>query len=302
MGQVDVMREYMPLVVPLMIGNVLFPRLLPWEVKAASKQVKTAAAQFAGDADAMVSELLHKAAYCNNTLGFSANASERSMSYFTPETIRSFMLDHFAPERMVLVGVNVSHSELSKRAMRSFVDYNAIPMKSRPEQKASYTGGDLRQDGPSPFCHVAVALESCAWGQQELAPFAVLQTILGGGNAADTAPGAGRGRLGTGIVKQNPFVESCAAFNTSYSDSGIFGVYGVSHPDKAGDMTTAILKALTGLGSVSADELTKAKNALKGQLFRQVDDDSVLMQDLGNQLLLSASTARPPTSRRSSTA
>merc|ERR1719329_40202 len=30
---VDVMREYVPLVVPLMIGNVLFPRLLPWEVK-----------------------------------------------------------------------------------------------------------------------------------------------------------------------------------------------------------------------------------------------------------------------------
>jgi len=231
--------------------------------------------------------LLHRAAYCNNTLGLSPHASDRSMSYFTPETIRSFMLDHFAPERMVLVGVNVAHSELSKWAMRSFVDYNAIPMKSRPEQKASYTGGDLRQDGSSPFCHVAVGLESCAWGQQELAPFALLQTILGGGSAADTAPGAARGRLGTGIVRQNPFVESCAAFNTSYSDSGIFGVYGVSHPDKAGDMTTAILKALSGLSSVSADELSKAKTALKGQLFRQVDDDSVLMQDLGNQLLLS---------------
>merc|ERR1719329_1152847 len=40
--QVDVMREFVPLVVPLMIGNVLFPRLLPWEVKAAVAKVKTA--------------------------------------------------------------------------------------------------------------------------------------------------------------------------------------------------------------------------------------------------------------------
>merc|ERR1711976_667924 len=188
---------------------------------------------------------------------------------------------------MVLVGVNVSHSELSKWAMRSFVDYNAIPMKNRPEQKATYTGGDLRQDGPSPFCHVAVGLESCAWGQQELAPFALLQTILGGGNATDTSPGAARGRLGTGIVKQNPCVESCSAFGTSYSASGLFGVYGVSHADKAGEMTTAVLKALAGLGTVSKDELATAKTVLKGQLFRQVDDDSVLMQDLGTQLLLS---------------
>merc|ERR1712137_1153373 len=227
--------------------------------------------------------LLHRAAYCNNTLGLSPHASDRSMSYFTPETIRSFMLDHFAPERMVLVGVNVAHSELSKWAMRSFVDYNAIPMKSRAEQKATYTGSDLRQDGPSPFCHVAVGLESCAWGQQELAPFAVLQTVLGGGNAADTAPGACRGRLGTGIVKQNPFVESCVAFNTSYSDSGLFGVYGVSHPDKAGEMCTGIAKTLTGLKSVSGEELSKAKAVLKGNLLRQLDDDTVLMQDIGTQ-------------------
>merc|ERR1711976_500463 len=172
--------------------------------------------------------------------------------------------------------------------MRSFVDYNAIPMKKRDEAKALYTGGDLRLEGSSPFCHLAIGLESCPWGQKELAPITLLQTILGGGNASDSTPSSGStSRLATGIVRQNPFVESCAAFNTSYSDNGIFGVYGVSHPDKAGDMTTAILKALSGLGSVSADELTKAKTVLKGQLFRQVDDDSVLLQDLGNQLLLS---------------
>merc|ERR1712137_572813 len=130
--QVDVMREYMPLVLPLMVGNVLFPRLLPWEVKAAHGKVKQAIENTAACPEATLAEIGHKAAYCNNTLGFSPFAKERSMSHFTPETIRSFMLDHFAPERMVLVGVNVAHSDLSKWAMRSFVDYNAIPMKSRP--------------------------------------------------------------------------------------------------------------------------------------------------------------------------
>ena len=73
--QVDVMREFMLLVVPLMIGNVLFPRLLPWEVKAACKKVKLARAALENDLAAMVSELLHKAAYCNNTLGLSFLAS-----------------------------------------------------------------------------------------------------------------------------------------------------------------------------------------------------------------------------------
>merc|ERR1719254_287502 len=129
--------------------------------------------------------------------------------------------------------------------MRSFADYNAIPLKKREAVKATYTGGDLRMDGSSPFCHLAVAFESLPWGHQELTTVPLLQTILGGGNAASNAPGSGvTSRLSAQVVQQSPYVESCAAFNTSYSDTGLFGVYGVSHPDKAGDMATAMIKAL----------------------------------------------------------
>merc|ERR1719469_1716277 len=212
--------------------------------------------------------------------------SGRSMSYFTPETIRSFMLDSFAPERMVLVGVNVEHDELAKWAMRSFADYNAIPMKQRTETKAAYTGGDLRAEGPSPFCHVAIGLESAGWGQKQLAAITVLQAVLGAGTAVSAGPGRGlTSRLATEVVAQSPYVESCAAFNTSYSDTGLFGVYGVCQPDKAGDMCSAIAQTLKGLGSVSGGELSKAKAMLKGKLFRELDNDDVLMQDLGTQVL-----------------
>merc|ERR1712050_763127 len=116
----------------------------------------------------------------------------------------------------------------------------------------------------------------------------VLQTLLGSGSAASNNPGSGvTSRLATQVVKQSPFVESCAAFNTSYSDTGLFGVYGVCRPDKAGDMCAAIAKTLTGLPSVAADELATAKAMLKGNLFHQLDDDVMLMQDMGTQLLTS---------------
>mmetsp|Transcript_7012 Transcript_7012/g.17926 ORF Transcript_7012/g.17926 Transcript_7012/m.17926 type:complete len:514 (+) Transcript_7012:80-1621(+) len=285
--KVDVMREFVPLVIPMMIGNVLFPRLLPWEVKAAHKKVSQASAELAASPDEMVSSLLHKAAWCNNTLGLSPIATQRSMPAFTPDTIRSFMLDHFAPERMVVAGVNIDHAELSKWVMRSFADYNAIPVKKREEVKALYTGGDSRMEGPSPFCHVAIGFESVPWGQQELAPIALLQTILGSGSAS-ASPAIGSGvtsRLATEVVKQSPFVESCAAFNMSYSDSGIFGVYGVSAPEKAGEMCTAILKTLKGSTTVSKDELAKAKAMLKGKLARQADDAPTIMADMGQQLV-----------------
>jgi len=285
--QVELQREYVPLAVPLMVGNVLFPRLLPWEVKAAQSEVPTEKEALKKAPDMMVSELLHKAAYCNNTLGLSPYASERSMAYFTPETIRGYLLDHFAPERMVFVGVNVAHSELSKWVMRSFADYNAIPMKKREDKKAAYTGGDMRVEGSSPYCHLALGFESTGFGQTELAPVALVQALLGGGSALYSGIGSGvTSRLSQQVLRQSPYVESCSAFNTSYSDSGLFGVYGVCQPEKAADMAMSIAGVLKGLTTVSKDELTKAKAILKGKMYRQADSDSELMQDMGQQLLL----------------
>lgn len=286
--KVDVMREFVPLVLPMMIGNVLFPRLLPWEVKSAHKKVKESQEAMAKDPDAELSELLHKAAFCNNSLGYSTKAADRAMSYFTPETIRGFMLDHFAPERMVLVGVNVEHADLAKWAMRSFADYNAIPMKERPATKAKYTGGDLRADATTPFCHVALALESCAFGARELAPITLLQTILGGGNAVRQDVGTGvTSRLSSQIVANSPHVESLSAFNTSYSDSGLFGVYGVCQPQNADLLVADITKVLHGMKDIGKDELARAKAMLKGNLYRQADDDIQLLDEIGSQVLLS---------------
>mmetsp|Transcript_50593 Transcript_50593/g.109173 ORF Transcript_50593/g.109173 Transcript_50593/m.109173 type:complete len:512 (+) Transcript_50593:111-1646(+) len=290
---VDVLREYVPLVIPLMVGNVLFPRLLPWEVKSAQKKVKEGKEALLKDPAAMVSDLLHKAAFCNNTLGFSTTASERSISYFTPETVRSYMLDHFAPERMVMVGVNVSHEELTKWVSRSFADYNAIPLKKREEPKAVYTGGDMRAEGNTDLCHVAIGFESVPFSQKELATVGVLKTILGGGSATSSIGSGLSSRLATQVVKQNPYVESVSAFNTSYSDSGIFGVYGVAQGNKAGEMCMSIAKSLKSLTSVSKDELSKAKAMLKGQLLRSLDDDAALLQDIGSQIMVSGTYGSP---------
>ena len=41
-------------------------------------------------------------------------------------------------------------------------------------------------------------------------------------------------------------MESCAVFTSSYADRVLFGVYGISYPDKAGEMETFTMKAMAG--------------------------------------------------------
>lgn len=257
----EVLREFMPIVVPLLVGNVLFPRLLPWEVKGAHETTKTSIEALKTNPDAMVKEMLHRAAYYNNTLGRSPFASAQSMSYFTPETIRNFMLDHFAPERMVLVGVNVNIADLSKWAMRSFVDYNAIPLKERDASEAAYTGGDLRLDGPSTFCHLAVGLEAKGANRADLA---VLQAHLGDG-----------------------------AFSTSYSDSGLIGLRRSAAGTAGATLANDVATALKGLASLTEAEVARARALAKGNLFRSMDDDATLMNDIAQQLITTGQYCEP---------
>jgi processing peptidase subunit alpha len=291
---VEVIREFVPLAIPLIIGNVLFPRLLPWEVKATHERVKQERDALQNDPDAMTRELLHQAAFCNNTLGLSPLALERSVPNFVPDTVRGYMLDHFAPERMVLVGVNVEHAVLSKSAMRSFVDYNAIPLKERPAVQAQFTGGDMRADGPSPFCHLAVGVESARWGAADLAATTLLQSLLGGGSALSQSPGSGTlSRLTANVVRSHSFVEACSAFHSTYSDSGIFGVYGVSQPEHAGELSRMMTSNLKSLTTISEDELRLAKHLVRGRLLRNADNSSSLAEDLGQQVLMSNRYAGP---------
>merc|ERR1712194_721742 len=94
----------------------------------------------------------------------------------------------------------------------------------------------------------------------------------------DQAPGSGvTSRLGQ-VVAQNGSLQSLSAFNSTYSDSGLFGVYAVCEPAAAG---------------IVVAEIKKAKAVLKGSLLRQVDDSAALMQDMGTQMLLSGKYATP---------
>lgn len=62
-------RKYIPVMIPLMTGNVVFPRFLSWDVDRKSQEFTEGREQFDGNIDAQITELLHTTAWYNNTLG-----------------------------------------------------------------------------------------------------------------------------------------------------------------------------------------------------------------------------------------
>jgi processing peptidase subunit alpha len=275
----SVLREYLPVAVPLLIGNVLFPRFLPWEITAVHELIDPSKVM---DVDASVTELLIQTAYHKNTLGMPLHAGPAKTTHFTPEAMRDFMVAHFSPENMCMVGVNCTHADLTTWAMRSFVDYNAIPFTKREEPKAKYTGGGHQvYVGGVPNLHFAVGFETGGSAAPTLYALAVLQALLGTCMGKPLSAGAGMGTRLEGLLAKG--ADSAAAFHQPFSDSGVFGVY-VSVPATMGASVPAMIKEVISK-KPTADELSAAKASAKTAVQDALGDPATLCEDIASQLL-----------------
>ncbi|OLP86925.1 Ankyrin-1 [Symbiodinium microadriaticum] len=76
--QVDVLREYVPVALPLMLANVLCPLVLPEEVAETQQHVPELQQMLEEKPESFVVELLHVAAYQGNSLGYPLYATEQT--------------------------------------------------------------------------------------------------------------------------------------------------------------------------------------------------------------------------------
>ncbi|MBE3046974.1 insulinase family protein [Candidatus Bathyarchaeota archaeon] len=176
----------------------------------------------------------------------------------------------------------------------------AAPLDPSVFQAAKYTGGflTLPPAPPSPnpalpaFSHIHLAFEGLPIVSDDIYALATLQFLLGGGGSF-SAGGPGKGmysRLYTNVLNQHAWVESCLAFNHTYTDSGLFGISASCIPGRTASMLDVMcreLKSLTldaGYAALSETEVSRAKNQLRSSLLMNLESRMVELEDLGRQV------------------
>lgn len=97
-------------------------------------------------------------------------------------------------------------------------------------------------------------------------------------------------RLYTNVLNQHGWVESCVAFNHSYTDSGLFGISSSCSPGNVTNMLDVMCRELqaltldTGYASLQTVEVNRAKNQLRSSLLMNLESRMVELEDLGRQV------------------
>ena len=112
-----------------------------------------------------------------------------------------------------------------------------------------------------------------------------IQTMLGSWTKASTGGADSSSGMISNIAKQD-LAESVQAFNTHYSDTGLFGVYAVAGQYDLDNLIHEITHAMTGLAyNVDENLLNEAKNQLKISMLSQLDGSTVICEEIGRQML-----------------
>ncbi|CAD5119062.1 DgyrCDS7710 [Dimorphilus gyrociliatus] len=265
----------------------------------------------APDPQPILLEMIHRAAYFDNTLGLPKTCPTENINKINKQTIYEYMKLCHTPDRMVIAGVGINHDELVKEARKHFMSkpiWDDVKTSRRLDKGlAQYTGGEEKvfKDmsnvslGPTPMpelLHFVIGLESCSHKDKDFIAFCVLNTLMGGGGSF-SAGGPGKGmysRLYTRVLNRQHFMYNATAYNHSYNDSGLFCIHASAPPSYGKEMVAVIVKELSILqNGISEDELQRAKTQLQSMLLMNLESRPVIFEDLGRQMLVSEERRGP---------
>lgn len=238
--------------------------------------------------DEVVFDHLHSVAFQGTPLGQTILGPEENIKTISRDDLVGYIQQNYTANRMVLAGAGgVDHEELVRLAEAAFSGLPKGPKIWLPTP-AKYTGAEVRMtDESMEHAHMAIAVQGASWTSNDYFPLLVAQAIVGSWNRG-LAGGANLASKLAQVVAQNGLAQSFLSFNTSYNDTGLFGIYMVSdHKSDLDDLVYEVQQEWVRLclGATEA-EVARAKTQLKASLLLSLDGTTPICEDIGRQILI----------------
>lgn len=241
----------------------------------------------------VVFDYLHGTAYQDAPLARTILGPVENIKSLKPADLKAYIAEHYKPHRMVLSAAgDVDHDEIVSLATQHFgsmaADPHPVSSLDLVSKSPSYlVGSDVRiRNDDMPVAHFAFAFESCGWAHPDAVAFMVLQSLMGSYDSASTTAASSSYRLSQ-TLDEVPIARTATTFNTTYTDTGLFGVYATAEPKELDDVVIPIFGELVrNCFKVDAAQLENAKTALKTSFLTQLDGPTGIAEEIGRQLLV----------------
>ena len=228
----------------------------------------------------LVAEIATALFFDGEPLGTPILGTQETVSGFTRASLLSYKDKHYVPRNIVVACAgNFDEDALYRLLTEHFVldasDDAAAPLvETYPGgRRARYTEKDVEQ------VHISLTLPGYACDSDGQYPLAVLSNIIGGSMSS---------RLFQSVREQRGLAYSIYSYPAAYSKTGTFTLYAGTGVRQAAEVVRLMLIELDRIREkgVTAEELTRCREQLKGSYLLGMESSGAHMNAIGKVLLL----------------
>lgn len=224
--------------------------------------------------DELVFEQFISQVFTPHSIGRSVLGTRESLKLINRSDLLSYSKANYNGSNVVIAAAGrINHDRFVRMIDRRFTNQTVEPAVRKPPQ---VSGNEVyRQDTytSTQQAHILWGCRGLRYDDPRKFIFLVLMTILGGGMSS---------RLFQNIREKLGLAYSIYAFLETYVDTGLFGVYAATMPEKAEKVLALVRKEVKYFINhpVSDRELKRTKDQLKGNLKLSLESPNTRMHRL----------------------
>jgi predicted Zn-dependent peptidase len=275
---VTVLDEHLPLAADLLSDILLRPRFEPGDIEREKTVVLQEFGMVDDTPDDVIHDLFAERAWPDHPLGRPILGDRKVVQALDRSAVLGYFRAQYCPARITVAAAgHARHEQLVDLLGTRFQDFRQ-PCPDRAELPPAFTASVDLVERPLEQVHFVLGGPGLAQAAPERYGLFLLNAILGGSMSS---------RLFQEIREREGLVYSIHSGNAAFRDSGLFYVYAGTEPAhfaRVVELTRRELRKLRSEG-VTADELGRAKDHLKGSLMLSLESTGSRMTRIAKQEL-----------------
>ncbi len=270
----------LPLAIDVVCDMLTGSLIRPEDVDAERGVILEEMAMAEDDPGDVVHDLFAKVIYGTGPLARPILGTQETVNNLTRDQIAGFFHRRYKPENLVVAAAgNLDHRKVVKQVEQAFAAVlaksEAAPAEVRLGAKTVRTAGQVEVlNRPTEQAHLVLGVPGVPRHDERRWALGVLNAVLGGGMSS---------RLFQEVREKRGLAYSVYSYSSSYSDSGLFGIYAGCQPKRVEEVLKICREELAKVveEGITEEELRRAVGQISGSTVLGMEDTGSLMNRIG---------------------
>lgn len=269
-----VLDEHFDLAVDL-LGDMLFEsKFDPADIDRERNVIIEEIKMYEDTPDELVHDIFAGSIWRGHSLGQPIIGTADVINSLSRDSLYDYYKTHYNPGRMIVaVAGNINHDVVIDR-LRPVFEKREVKESPRQVNTPATKRQITCRNKDTEQVHLIVGAPGLKLDHEKIYVMQIINTILGGGLSS---------RLFQEIREQRGLVYSVYSYHSSYHDTGLFGVYAGLSKQNVDEVLALIFKQVRDIqvNGVKEEELHRAREQLKGNLYLSLENVNTRMSRLG---------------------